>query len=227
MLNERGDSMILELMHFTNKKNIESIRDNGFNFSINKNIPNGEQWTGDGIYFYPQFENGSQNHTAEKIGKTLVQRLSSEKSIEITKINMSVDFSGVYVFDMDDNFYFEKFDLYFKEVISRLKGKKRIETEEKYNKMMEIFQSKVPFSRHRDEFGYFLGYHLDRIIVSIKSVTFEVIAMSFFAGSDEDRKISHPLYGYLGEKPIRQYCIKNQEIIPKCNEWVLKDLIMV
>lgn len=204
-------------MHITHKEYALKIIEQGFKVSRHNELVPGRkypnvQWLGDGVYFFEY-----NNSRAEELGKRLVSRkreFSKERPFEYSSIRVILKLDKIIYKDfLNKNDFQELYD-FIEQVIQfqiKKEGLSALHLLNEFEVLLEALKNKEPFDNNK---GSFLGYYINQFINTYPD-KIDVVSMSFYLISEEDRVLDTSVYDTIELEPICQFCIKNIDIIPK------------
>jgi len=184
------------LMHITTEKNCDNIvATKSFNTSIHSD--RSIQWLGDGVYFWD-----GNDDVAQDLGKVLVKHKPGNRNANIKRIMLLISIDESRYLNLDSEEWEKTFEKFLKEGFKE--GKILLEM----LKMYRNDEKNIP-KNVKNQIGKMFGCAINLFIKILKEKNIEIDLVShYFYHSYKTR-----LLAARQEMDIRQYCIKNLDLI--------------
>lgn len=195
--------------HITTSENCAKIlKDHTFIHSKHDTQSKKYQWLGDGIYFW----DGSDQNALKK-GVRLVKHKESNSKKPVSSISFIISVDSDNYLDLANPVKEKKF-------VEFLKNTKAIDDYEEFiDSIQSVRTSKIVFPWQLNTIGRTFGTAINLYlkVLSDEGYSIDMIFYSFLSNKKETL-----LEGIL-ELRNKQYCIKNNKVIPECEKWTIKN----
>lgn len=185
------------LIHITSKRNLESIiNDKKINLSIHNPSVGRLQWLGNGIYFW-----SANDEMAIKQGKNLVK--GRYKRGECVGIRVDVAIDPNKHINLENSFWYNSFMKFIRTILS-------IEEYDEISSHINLIRNDIKVNTDDlNKIGAVVGNIMNLFIDHLNSKRQEIdlVSANFFHGNNAFTLFKS------SEKRIRQFCVKNSDLV--------------